>query len=318
MRHTTLRYLLATLVVGGVLAGCTALDHLDSQKRLEQGVDSLFAAEHRAYVLAKEGKGAAIAPDETFENSIGPTPEAARLALLADAKRDVAAVDGITADAGTLDRISYFYRAAIKVWHSGDAETGLAAEIAQKGKSACETVNPPQSKPPRDCGMFDLVVPLTLAEAATDRYNDVELERLRAGATWPSDKKEPDLIAILNDYRVAIAGDRVLDAQSHGLADVPTGKTGVLETFVDRQLAIYWCYASLAKLEEENISASQDQHKQAASAYDAVTQAARARKPILVVDGNPVPYCTALANKVAEARAKALGTDPASDRPPGL
>lgn len=318
-----LRILPALLLVSVLFAGCTAADHLKSQKRLVEGARELALAEKRERdaVLAFYKAPKTTAYQRATESVERPTPQAARVALAADAKTDYETATALGSGLERLDRISYLYRAAIKAWHSGAAGEELALDIQEKGREHCES---PKGalRPPRDCGMFEFVVYLIAAEAATDRLFDQMLGRMYAQAEAIAEGRTPatkysdaDLVVVSDvvaDYRTALAGSATIGSTQQGLAYEPASMTRLLKPFVDRQLLIYWCYASDARNRiETNVGHNDLRLKRANVDFAAISKVLTSKRNIEIGE-KPQDYdnlCQVVRNRAADARAHALDLD---------
>lgn len=288
----------------GALAACTSAQHIQSQDRLDTGVEVLVAAERAEFEEAKRrGKGGPPT-DMAFSASdeLEVSAFAARQALAEDALADVEAVSGILANADAADQVAAYYRAAVKAWHAGAAGGDHVASIVSGGRNACKTAEP---RPDRDCAMFDLLVALNTAESAADSINAQAVKRIRANRNYVVVAEVKELVKALGVLNRSLNVREAAGSQQNGLARLGTGSDDVMKPFVDRQVLVYWCYAVWANSEvagsPDRNSGGEDYASAAKSSYEQITTAMEQRNLNLADLNRPTPLtrCQAIASHLA-------------------
>jgi len=234
----------ATMLACLVLASCTASNHIQSQSRLDAGVANVFKARTVAYARAKSRAG----QNASHDAGTVPTLLGAKTALAQDAANDLEVATSITSDLSTEDKISYLYRAATKAWHAGSDGDLIALNIYNAGVNACSELG--DSAPPRDCAMLEAVVALTKAQRATDSIIEVQLKSLRGGV---ENLAPADIKSLIESY--ASLKDAILlkpaengSPLTRGMNELEVGKdNNILKPFINAQMLIYRCYATVAR-----------------------------------------------------------------------
>lgn len=256
--RSTLRLALPGAIL--LLAGCTAIGHIESQSMLEDGVRDLYAAQSNALAAVTATGGAldqAFAPQASITDL---TPDGARQVLAESAQKDIDAVQDPTQSLQPLDKISYLYRASIKSWHAASAGASASTTSNTLGQQLCDQDDLP-FRPERDCAMFELGQALNLAETASESLARTRLKAIAAEGLSKDCTNEPadtpqicarDAISLMQDIRAldaALVGPISRDGtlEDSRLAGAPASSSKLLKAFADRQMLIYWCQAVNAR-----------------------------------------------------------------------
>lgn len=218
------------------LPGCVpvAVDHYQSEARIEEGLNRKMAAEKSAIEFAgaarPENVGQPLAQiDLASLNS-------ARLALARDAQQDYALASGRWINALPQDRVSALLRAGRKSWYAGiAADPDLVKKIVNAGKKHCDKLG--TAAPVRDCQLLGLMDELSGLQSARDQIFDTNtamISRSQAADAFPqvSDGEVPQLLGAM--YR--------MERHSADMGATKELRADIV-VFVQRQQIDYWCWA---------------------------------------------------------------------------
>jgi len=220
------------IVLAIALSACTSVNHIESQRRLQDGYMAKVQAEELALATARSASSGDLATAMTAENANVSSTEAARLALARDAERDLDAVKGQFSGAADEDRISALFRAALKAWHAGRAaDPGLVTEISDLGGKTCAGLN--DRRPERDCQILGLARDLSVAQTAADTIFDLLVKRLSAPEQKLPTSDLADLVYSIDD----------IDNATGKIAEQAPNLAGPVRKFAEGQIILYWCHA---------------------------------------------------------------------------
>lgn len=241
MRHM-LRPLLISLCL--VVLACvppTALDHYQSQSRLDDGLERLKEAREEAMKPANSKNEQAILSSDNSPSRL----QVARAELANDARTDYARAINIVRAEQPEDKISYLFRAGVKSWHAGaEADTDLVQKIYSAGVSACKGEK--SQLAPRDCQIISAIRILTAMQREIDAIFDLGLEKAAEERRGGPQLTPVEMLRMIHAVRILSEQSSALGEEITNNTLTDDGTRADLARFMREFQLNSWCQAVAA------------------------------------------------------------------------